>query len=142
MNDNQEIGCLPRLACMIGAVIVLLLLMCSCAATKQIEWRDREVEKWNTKVVHDTVRIEDKDSTYHSVIQNGDTIYDTKYIEHIKYRDKVVIQRDTIVTVQKEKEYIDKVIEKQVVPKWCYYCLVVCIAFLFFAIIKIYRYIK
>lgn len=142
MNDNQEIGCLPRMAYMIGAVVVMFLVMCSCGTTKKIEYRDREVEKWNTQYVHDTTYVEKKDSTYHSVIQKGDTIYDTKYIERIKYRDKVVIQRDTIVTIQKEKEYIDKVVEKKVVPKWCYYCLVVCVAFLIFAITKLVRYVK
>lgn len=139
MNENKEIGCIPRLVYMIGTVSILVLLLCSCAATKQIEWRDREVEKWNTKVVHDTVRVYEKDSTYHNIVTRNDTVFDTKIIERIRWRDKIVEKTDTIKEQQTVIEYKDRIIEKKIVPKWCWYCLAFSILCFIFAIIKIRR---
>lgn len=139
MNDNQEIGCMPRLVYMIGTVSILVLLLCSCASTKQIEWRDREVEKWNTKVVHDTVRVYEKDSIYHQITTKNDTVFDTKIIERIRWRDKIVEKTDTIKEQQTVIEYKDRIIEKKIVPKWCWYCLAFSILCFIFAIIKIRR---
>ena len=139
MNDCQDIGCLPRFAYMIGTVILVGLLLCSCAATKHIEWRDREVEKWNTKVVHDTVRVYEKDSIYHQITTKNDTVFDTKIVERIRWRDKIVEKTDTIIKIQTMIEYKDRIIEKKIVPKWCWYCLAFSILCFIFAIIKIRR---
>ena len=132
MNEEKEIGCMPRLAYMIGSVIILLMLLCSCAASKQIEYRDREVEKWNTKVVHDTVRV-----YYHQITTKNDTVFDTKIVERIRWRDKIVEKTDTIIKIQTVIEYKDRIIEKKIVPKWCWYCLAFSILCFIFAIIKI-----
>lgn len=139
MNENKEIGCMPRLVYMIGTVSILVLLLCSCASTKHIEWRDREVEKWNTKVVHDTVRVYEKDSIYHQITTKNDTVFDTKIVERIRWRDKIVEKTDTIIKIQTMIEYKDRIIEKKIVPKWCWYCLAFSILCFIFAIIKIRR---
>ena len=124
---------------MIGMVILVGLLLCSCEATKHIEWRDREVEKWNTKVVHDTVRVYEKDSIYHEITTKNDTVFDTKIVERIRWRDKIVEKTDTIIEQQTTIEYKDRIIEKKIVPKWCWYCLAFSILCFIFAIIKIRR---
>jgi hypothetical protein len=76
------------------------------------------------------------------VFQKGDTIYDTKYVEKTKYRDRVVVRidtcyRDSIQTVIKES-----VKEKQIVPKWSYFGVVISILFIIFAIVKVIRWLQ
>ena len=123
-------------------VITFILVFSSCATKTKIEYVDREVVKYQKQVLHDTLINNIHDSVYHTVFQKGDTIYDTKYVEKIKYRDRMVVRvdtcyRDSIQTVIKEN-----VIEKQKIPKWCYFCLVVCAIFLIFAIRKLIRWLQ
>ena len=117
--------------------ISIVITLCSCATRKSIEYVDREVVKYQKEVVHDTLFQHTHDSVYHTVFQKGDTVFDTKYIERIRWRDRAVVKtdtcyRDSIQTVIKES-----VKEKQIIPKWCYFCLVVCAIFLIFALIKL-----
>lgn len=135
-------GCFTRLAYMIVAIVLLACCLVSCATRRQIEYRDRDVVRYNTQYVHDTTYVEKHDSTYHSVIQKGDTVYDTKYIERTRWRDKIVLKSDTCWRDSIVTQYKEKVVVEKVVPKWCWYCLVFCIAFAIFAIIKIYRYVN
>jgi hypothetical protein len=75
------------------------------------------------KEVHDTTYIEKKDSIYHTIFQQGDTVYNTKYVEKIKYKNRIVNKTDT---VYQAKEIIkEKTIEKKVVPTWCWWLLVI-----------------
>ena len=122
--------------------IFAFVVFCSCATKKKVEYVDREVVKYKKEVVHDTLMQHTHDSVYHTVFQKGDTIYDTKYVEKTKYRDRIVVKidtcyRDSIQTVIKES-----VKEKQIIPKWCYFCLVVCGLFIIFAIVKLIRRIQ
>ena len=135
-----RIGCGSPIVAAI--VITLILVFSSCATKTKIEYVDRDVVKYETKIQHDTLINNIHDSVYHTVFQKGDTIYDTKYVEKTKYRDRVVVRidtcyRDSIQTVIKES-----VKEKQIIPKWCYYCVVVSILFVIFAIIKAIRWIQ
>ena len=137
---TQRNGCgQPMLATIIIAII---LIFSSCATKKQIEYVDREVVKYQKELVHDTLIQHTHDSVYHTVFQKGDTVFDTKYVEKTKWRDRVVVKtdtcyRDSIQTVIKES-----VKEKQIIPKWCYFCLVVCAIFLIFAIRKLIRWLQ
>ena len=135
-----RIGCGSPIVAAI--VITLILVFSSCATKTKIEYVDRDVVKYETKIQHDTLINNIHDSVYHTVFQKGDTIYDTKYVEKTKYRDRVMVKtdtcyRDSIQTVIKES-----VKEKQIIPKWCYYCVVVSILFVIFAIIKAIRWIQ
>lgn len=135
-----RIGCGSPIVATI--VITLILVFSSCATKTKIEYVDRDVVKYETKIQHDTLINNIHDSVYHTVFQKGDTIYDTKYVEKTKYRDRVVVKtdtcyRDSIQTVIKES-----VKEKQITPSWCYYCLVVSILFVIFAIVKAIRWIQ
>ena len=135
-----RIGCGSPVVAVI--VVAIVLMFSSCATKREIQYVDRDVVRYETKIQHDTLINNIHDSVYHTVFQKGDTIYDTKYVEKTKYRDRVVVKtdtcyRDSIQTVIKES-----VIEKQIIPKWCYYCLVVSILFVIFAIIKAIRWIQ
>lgn len=118
-------------------VILATCVVCSCATRKSIEYVDREVVKYQKELVHDTLIQHTHDSVYHTVFQKGDTIYDTKYVEKTKWRDRVVYKTDTCykdsISVQVQK----KTVEVQKIPKWCYFCLVLCILFAIFALRKL-----
>ena len=135
-----RIGCGSPIVATI--VITLILVFSSCATKREIQYVDRDVVKYETKIQHDTLINNIHDSVYHTVFLKGDTIYDTKYVEKTKYRDRVVVKtdtcyRDSIQTVIKES-----VKEKQIIPKWCYYLLVFSILFVIFAIVKAIRWIQ
>ena len=141
-NDSPmgRIGCGSPIVAII--IITLILVFSSCATKTKIEYVDREVVKYETKIQHDTLINNIHDSVYHTVFQKGDTIYDTKYVEKTKYRDRVVVRidtcyRDSIQTVIKES-----VKEKQIIPKWCYYLLVFSILVIIFAIVKVIRWLQ
>lgn len=125
----------------IGIVFFLLLLV-SCATKTKIEYVDREVVKYETKVQHDTLVNNVHDSIFHTIMQKGDTIFDTKYVEKVKYRDKIQYKSDTLwrdsIQVQVKKE----IVEKKIIPKWCYFCLFVCCLFAIFAIKKIILWVQ
>ena len=135
-----RIGCGSPIVATI--VITLILVFSSCATKTKVEYVDREVVKYETKIQHDTLINNIHDSVYHTVFQKGDTIYDTKYVEKTKYRDRVVVRidtcyRDSIQTVIKQN-----VIEKQKIPKWCYFCVVISILVIIFAIVKVIRWLQ
>ena len=124
------------------STIVMLNVLTSCSLLEKIEYRDRVVDHYNTVTVHDTTKIKEKDSTYHFIRVVNDTVFDTKYVERIKWRDRVVVKtdtcyRDSIQTVIKES-----VKEKQIIPKWCYCLFVFSIIVIIFAINKIIRWLQ
>ena len=123
-------------------VLFTVLIFCSCATRTKIEYIDREVVKYQKQVVHDTLINNIHDSVYHTVFQRGDTIYDTKYVEKTKYRDRVVVKTDTCYRDSIQVQIKKSVVEKQKIPKWCYYCLVVSVLFIIFALIKLIRWLQ
>jgi len=125
-----------------ASTIVVLNILTSCSLLKKIEYRDRDVNHYITNTVHDTLLQHTHDSIYHTIFQKGDTVFDTKYVEKTKWRDRVVYKsdtcyRDSIQTVIKES-----VKEKQIIPKWCYISLLVCVIFIIFAIRKIIQWLQ
>ena len=123
-------------------VLFAVLMICSCATKTKIEYVDREVVKYQKQVVHDTLINNIHDSVYHTVFQRGDTIYDTQYVEKTKYRDRVVVKTDTCYRDSIQVQIKESVVEKQKIPKWCYYCLVVSVLFIIFALIKLIRWLQ
>ena len=117
------------------------VLMCSCATKNRVEYIDREVVRYDNKIQHDTLINVVHDSVYHTVFQKGDTIYDTKYIEKTKCRDRIVVKTDTCYRDSIQIQTNETTVEKQIIPKWCYICLVVCFLFIIFAIYKIVRWL-
>lgn len=123
-------------------VIFALLLLCSCATKTKIEYVDREVVKYQKQFVHDTLIQHTHDSILHTIIQKGDTVFDTQYIVKTKYQDKVVYKVDTCFRDSIHTQIKDNVVEKKVVPKWCYFCLGCCLIFFVYIIIKLIRWLQ
>lgn len=130
-------GKILRYGILLVWTIVALVLFSSCATKKQIEYRDREVVKYVTKVQHDTLTNNIHDSIYHTIFQKGDTIYNTKYVEHTKYRDKIIARVDTCYKDSIQVQEKTNIKEKKVIPKWCYFSLFLSVLFIIFVIIKI-----
>lgn len=135
-------GKILRYGILLVWTIVALVLFSSCATKKQIEYRDREVVKYVTKVHHDTLINNVHDSIYHTIFQKGDTIYDTKYVYHTKYRDKIVAKTDTCwrdsVVVQ-NKNTIKEVVKIPIIYK---ISLFLSIIFCIFVITKFVRWLQ
>lgn len=129
-------------ATMVFVIIAIVLTFSSCATRTKIEYVDREVVKYETKIQHDTLVKEVHDSVFHSIIQKGDTIYDTKYIEHIKYRDKIVVKIDTCYKDSIQTQIKENTVEKKIIPKWCYFSLVICSLIIIFAILKVLEWLR
>ena len=123
-------------------IIAVIMLFSSCATKTKIEYMDREVVKYNTSYVHDTTFVEKHDSVYHTIFQKGDTVYDTKYVERTRWRDNIVVKKDTcwrdsIVTIKKET-----VKEVTKIPKLFKIAFVFSILVVIFAIVKLIRWLQ
>lgn len=133
-------GCVTQLAIVI--IILIASFFSSCATKSKIEYRDRIVDNYITKEVHDTLRENTTDSVYFEVIAKGDTVFKTKYKEKTRWRDRVVERidtcwRDSVVTEYKETE-------KEVVkyPKTYWWFLGISIISIIFAFVKLTRWVQ
>ena len=136
----ENAGCgMPMIA---AILIIAIMLFGSCATKSRIEYVDREVVKVQKQIVHDTLLQHTHDSIYHTVFQKGDTIFDTKYIEKTKWRDRIVVKTDTCYRDSIQTQIKETVVEKTKVPKWAYYCLSICILFIIIAILKLIRWLR
>lgn len=122
--------------------LLVSIFLVSCATKTKVEYRDREVTKYENVYLHDTTFIERHDSVFHSVIQRGDTIFDTRYVEKVKWRDRVVEHsntcwRDSAVI---EYQYITKEVNK--IPKIYTYALIFSILTLIYGLIKLTKWLK
>ena len=120
-------------------VVITIILMTSCATKTKIEYRDRIVDHYITKEVHDTLKENTTDSVYFEVMVKGDTVYKTKYKEKTRWRDRIVEKHDTCYRDSVLTEYKENVKEVTKIPKIYKYSLFFSIAILIFAIIKFVR---
>lgn len=125
-------------------IIILLGIICfaSCKTAHDVEYADREVVKYVKSVETDTLIVNTHDSVWVSEKTSGDTIFLTKYVWKEVYRDKVVNKIDTCYQDSIQIETQEKIVEKKIIPKWCYYSLVVCFLFIIFAIVKVVRWLR
>ena len=127
--NKERRGCFPYA---VVAVVVLLsmLWMCSCAkrviTNERIVYRDSIIKQ--TEYMRDSVYI--NDSTI--IKEKGDTIF----IEKIKkvYKDRWRDRTDTIYI--NKGDTITETIVKQVVPKWCWWLLLIVCGYVAFRVIK------
>lgn len=134
--DNRNI------LCVLVILIITTLLLSSCSTKTKIEYRDRDVNHYVTQYVHDTLRLETKDSTYHFVKVVNDTVFDTKYVERTKWREKVVERHDTCWRDSVVTEYKEKIKEVTKVPKLYSYALIFSILVLIYGLIKLAKWLK
>ena len=125
------------IAFMVAAILSMIVI--GCRPQKEIQYVDREVIKYVNQIKHDTLISNIHDSVYHTIFQKGDTVYNTKYVSKIQYRDRIIEHTDTLYMDSLSVEYKEKVVEKTKIPNWCYYSLVFSFICLIFAILKIYK---
>lgn len=126
----------------------LLLLLCLCLALygcrtqTKVEYRDRYIDNIITQVKHDTLRETKTDSVYFEVIQKGDTIYQTKYKEVVRWRDRIVEHFDTCYNDSIVTEYKESVKEVKYIPKIYKISMGISILLLIFALVKLWLWVK
>lgn len=126
----------------------LLLLLCLCLALygcrtqTKVEYRDKYIDRYITQVQHDTLREHTTDSVYVSVLQKGDTIYQTKYKEVVRWRDRIIEHIDTCYKDSIVTEYKESIKEVQYIPKIYKISMCISILLLIFALIKIGLWLK
>lgn len=133
--DNRNILC-------VLVVLIIITLLLSCSTKTKIEYRDRDVNHYVTQYVHDTLRLETKDSTYHFVKVVNDTVFDTKYVERTKWRDKVVEKHDTCYRDSIVTQYKETIKEVTKVPKIYSWALIFSVLVLIYGLIKLTKWLK
>jgi hypothetical protein len=123
-------------------VIAIIMLFSSCATKTKIEYRDRIVDHYNTIVQHDTLRENMHDSVYVEIKTRGDTVYNTKYIERTRYKDRIVERHDTCWRDSVVTEYKETVKDVVKYPKMYWFFMGVSIIFLIFAILKLLKWLR
>lgn len=123
-------------------VSLAVVMLYSCATRKSIEYVDREVIKYQKEYVHDTLVQHTHDSVYHTVFQKGDTVYNTKYVERTRWRDRIVEKHDTCWRDSIATEYKETTAEVQKIPKIFWFSMVFSIIIIIFAIIKLVQWLQ
>lgn len=124
------------------SVIIALLLLTSCATRKVVEYRDRDVNHYITNTVHDTLIDKTTDSVYFEVKVKGDTVYQTKYKEKTRWRDRIIERHDTCWRDSVSTEYKETVKEVTKIPKFFWVSLFISIICVIFAFIKLVRWLQ
>ena len=125
----------------IFAILIVLLAISACKPVEKIQYVDREKIVYQNVVQHDSIFNDVHDSIFETIYQKGDTIYRVKYKEKTRDVYKYVSITDTLYKDSIQYVYSKDVEVKKITPKWCYYCLLFPLAFLIFAIVKIYRWL-
>lgn len=121
---------------------LLILLLSSCTPKTIVEYRERVVDHYITKEVHDTLVDKTTDSVFVNVYTKGDTVFLEKYKEKTRWRDRVVVKSDTCwrdSTTIINKETTKEVIK---IPKIYRISLLFSILIIIFAFVKLVRYIQ
>lgn len=123
----------------IAAIIVFVLFMLSSCATKtKVEYVEKEVVKYETKIQHDTLINNVHDSI--KIETKGDTVFVDRW--HTSVKEKIVNRTDTCWRDSVRTEIKENTVEKLKTPKWCYFCLGFCVIFIIFALIKLLRWLR
>lgn len=123
-------------------IALCVMMLASCATKTKIEYRDRDVNHYITNTVHDTLIDKTTDSVYFEVKVKGDTVFQTKYKEKTRWRDRIVERHDTCWRDSVVTEYKETVKEVTKIPKIYRYSLILSILVIIFAFVKIYRWLQ
>ena len=124
------------------STIVMLNVLTSCSLLEKIEYRDRVVDHYITNVVHDTLIDKTTDSVYVNVYTKGDTVFNEKYKERTRWRDKIVERHDTCYKDSIVIEYKETTKEVVKIPKIYSLSLWFSIVCIIFAIVKLTRWLR
>lgn len=108
----EDIGCFTPTA--VAVILGALFMLTSCSTKREIQYVDREVVKYETKIQHDTFINISHDSIFYSIVQKGDTVYSTKFVERTKWKDRYVYSHDTIYrdSIQVQNKEVVKEVTK------------------------------
>lgn len=134
----QNGGCLGRTLTLLMLAVVFCMAFSSCATRTVVEYRDRDIVHYVTKVEKDTITEMVRDSVY--IHEKGDTVWFEKW--HTKYVDKIVLRHDTCWRDSVVTEYKETTKEIVKVPKIYKYSLVISIIVIIFAFIKLTRWLR
>lgn len=123
-------------------LVFVCFIFAGCRTTTTSENNNSDVVQYVTKVEHDTLFERMVDSVYFEVRQKNDTIFQTKYKEVIRWKDRVKIQIDTFYRDSIVVEYKENVKEVIYIPKIYRYSLYITIILVIFAIVKIAIWLK
>lgn len=125
-------------------LLVAAIMFCACATQTKIEYVDREVVKYQTQIVHDTLTTNTRDSVFYSIYEKGDTVFSIKYVEKTKYRDRIVISTDTLTRDSIQTKVITETstITKYRIPWWAWVCLTFTLLALLLIAYNIYKWLK
>ena len=137
---KQRNGCGQPMLAMI--IIAIILVFSSCATKERIEYVDRDVNHYITNTVHDTLIDKTTDSVYFEVKVKGDTVYQTKYKEKTRWRDRIIERHDTCWRDSVVTEYKETVKEVTKTPKIFWVSLFISIICIIFAFIKLVRWLQ
>lgn len=140
-NSIGNTGCFWQTVkiCLIALCVTMLM---SCATKTKIEYRDRDVNHYIVNTVHDTLIDKTTDSVYFEVMVKGDTVFQTKYKEKTRWRDRIVERHDTCWRDSVVTEYKETVKEVTKIPKIYRFSLIISILVIIFAFVKIYRWLR
>lgn len=120
------------------SIIILATLFVGCATKRHVEYVDREVVKYKTKIQHDTLINSVHDSI--RIETKGDTVFVDRW--HTSEKERIVNKTDTVFRDSIRTETKNVVVEKLKTPKWCYYLLAFSIIIIIFATIKIAKWLR
>lgn len=134
----QNGGCFGRTIMLMVLAIVFCMAFSSCATRTVVEYRDRDVYHYVTKVEKDTVTERVHDSVY--IHEKNDTVWFEKW--HTKYVDKIVERHDTCWRDSVVTEYKETTKEVVKIPKIYSISLWFSIICVIFAFIKLTRWLR
>ena len=140
-NSIGNTGCFWQ-TIKICLIALCVMMLASCATKTKIEYRERDVNHYITNTVHDTLIDKTTDSVYFEVKVKGDTVFQTKYKEKTRWRDRIVERHDTCWRDSVVTEYKETVKEVTKIPKIYRYSLILSILVIIFAFVKIYRWLQ
>lgn len=140
LNMMQGIGCGTPV--FVAIALFIVIAFSSCATKTRIEYRDRDVNHYITNTVHDTLIDKTTDSVYFETIVKGDTVYQTKYKEKTRWRDRIVERHDTCWRDSIVTEYKETTKEIVKYPKTYWWFLGISIISVIFAFIKLLKWLR
>lgn len=135
---NGHNGCMWPLMKVALILLFTIAMFSSCATRTKIEYRDRDVNHYVTKVEKDTIKESVHDSVY--IHEKGDTIRIEKW--HTKYVDKIIERHDTCWRDSVAIEYKESVKEVVKYPKTYWWFLGISIISIIFAFVKVSRWLR
>ena len=134
----QNGGCLGRTLTFLMLAVVFCMVFSSCATRTVVEYRDRDIVHYVTKIEKDTITEMVRDSVY--IHERGDTVWFEKW--HTKYVDKIVLRHDTCWRDSVVTEYKEKTKEIVKYPKTYWWFLGISIISIISAFVKVSRWLR